>query len=46
MTRFNTDQQYLEIWNGVAWVSVAGSSGAITFNAAENLVLEYILVLG
>lgn len=46
MTRFNTNQQYLEIFNGTSWVSVAGSSGAITYNAAENLVLEYILVLG
>ena len=46
MVRFNTDQNYLEIWDGVSWVSVAGSSGAITFGAAENLAVEYILTLG
>lgn len=46
MMRYNTDQSYLEIWDGTSWVSVAGSSGAITFNAAENLAIEYILTLG
>jgi hypothetical protein len=46
MVRYNTDQAYLEIWDGSSWVSVAGSSGAITFNAAENLAIEYILTLG
>ena len=46
MTRYNSDQGYLEIWDGNAWVSVAGSSGAITFNAAENLAIEYVLTLG
>lgn len=45
-TRFNTDQSYLEIWDGISWVSVAGSTGAITFSAAENLAVEYILTLG
>jgi hypothetical protein len=46
MIRYNTDQSYLEVWDGVSWVSVAGSSGAITFSAAENLAIEYILTLG
>lgn len=46
MVRYNTDQAYLEIWDGTSWVSVAGSSGAITFTAAENLAIEYILTLG
>lgn len=46
MVRYNTDQSYLEVWDGLSWVSVAGSSGAITFNAAENLAIEYILTLG
>ena len=34
------------IFDGASWVSVAGSSGAITYNAAENLAIEYILTLG
>lgn len=46
MTRFNTTQSYLEIWDGVSWVSVAGATGAITVNAAENLAIEYVLTLG
>ena len=46
MIRWNTEQGYLEIFDGFSWVSVAGSSGSITFTQAEDLVLEYILVLG
>lgn len=46
MIRFNTNQGYVEVWDGNSWVSVAGSSGAITFNAAENLAIEYVLTLG
>ena len=46
MTRFNTEQGYLEIWDGNAWVSVAGASGSITFAAAESLAIEYVLTLG
>ena len=46
MTRFNTEQGYLEIWDGNSWVSVAGASGAITFAAAEDLAIEYVLTLG
>ena len=46
MTRFNTQQGYLEIWDGNSWVSVAGATGAITVNAAEDLAIEYVLTLG
>ena len=46
MIRYNTEEGYLEIFDGFSWASVAGSTGSITFNQAENLVLEYVLVLG
>lgn len=46
MVRFNIEQGYLEIWDGTSWVSVAGASGAITFAAAEDLAIEYVLTLG
>jgi hypothetical protein len=46
MVRYNTDQKYLEIWDGFSWVSVAGSSGSISFAAAEDLAVEYVLTLG
>ena len=46
MVRFNTQQGYLEIWDGFSWVSVAGSSGSISFAAAEDLAIEYVLTLG
>jgi len=46
MTRYNTEQRYLEIWDGFSWVSVAGATGSISFAAAEDLAIEYILTLG
>jgi len=46
MVRWNTEQQYTEIWDGTQWISVAGSSGAITYAAAENLAIETVLLLG
>lgn len=46
MTRFNTEQGYLEIWDGTSWVSVAGATGSITYAAAEDLAIEYVLTLG
>lgn len=46
MTRFNTEQGYLESWDGNSWVSVAGQSGSINYNAAEDIAIEYVLTLG
>jgi len=46
MTRFNSEQGYLELWDGLSWVSVAGATGSITFNQAEDLAVEYVLTLG
>ena len=44
--RYNTDDARVEIWNGNNWVSVAGSGSGITFNAAEEIALSTVLVLG
>ena len=46
MIRYNTEQRYLEIWDGFSWVSVAGATGSISVTAAEGLAVEYVLTLG
>jgi len=46
MTRYNTEQRYMEIWDGFSWVSVAGATGSISYAAAENLTIEYVITLG
>jgi hypothetical protein len=46
MMRYNTDQQYVEIYDGTSWVSVAGATGSINVNQAEDLAIEYVLTLG
>lgn len=46
MMRYNTDQRFVEIYDGTSWVSVAGATGSINFNQAEDLAIEYVLTLG
>lgn len=45
-TRYNTDQGYLEIWNGSAWVTSTGSGPAITSAIMEDLSDVYALIFG
>ena len=46
MLRYNTELAYVEIFNGTAWVSVAGTGGGVTFNDATELALGIVLALG
>jgi cytoskeletal protein CcmA (bactofilin family) len=46
MTRFNTFSKALEVWDGAAWSSPAGSSGSVSFNQAEDIAVQIALTLG
>jgi cytoskeletal protein CcmA (bactofilin family) len=46
MTRYNTVSRALEIWDGLAWASPAGASGAVSVTAAEDIAAIYALTLG
>ena len=46
MTRFNTDSKALEVWDGAAWASPAGSSGAVSITQANDIAIEIALTLG
>lgn len=46
MTRFNTDGQLVEVYNGVTWGSVAGASGGVTSVEANELGIAAALILG
>jgi len=46
MTRFNTNANALEIWDGVAWASPAGSSGAVSITQANDIAVQIALTLG
>jgi hypothetical protein len=46
MMRFNTDLSYVEIYNGTTWTSVAGASGGVTSQEAEELGIAAALILG
>ena len=46
MLRFNSADARVEVYDGVTWVSVAGSSGAISSIDAEYLAVETVLMLG
>ena len=46
-TRWNTDQQYLECFDGAVWaVSIGGSGGTITPTDMEDLSTLYTIVFG
>lgn len=46
-TRWNTDQQYLECFDGTVWaVSIGGTGGTVTANDMDDLSNIYTLVLG
>lgn len=46
MIRFNTELQLVEVFNGTAWTSVAGTSSGVTFNDATQIGIEVVLTLG
>jgi len=46
MTRFNTTDARVEVWNGDEWVSVAGAGAGISRSDAENIAFEVVLILG
>lgn len=46
MMRFNTADQLVEVYNGVTWTSVAGTSGGITLAEAEELGVVSALLFG
>ena len=46
ITRYNTADARVEIFDGADWVSVAGSSGAVSLLDATELSVKYALTLG
>ncbi len=46
MVRYNSADARVELYDGTSWVSVAGSSGGISFADAENIAIEKVLIFG
>jgi hypothetical protein len=46
MTRYNTDSDALEVWDGLTWASPAGTSGAVSIAGAEDIAAQLALTLG
>ena len=46
MTRYNINSKALEVWDGIAWASPAGSSGAVSVTQANDIALGIVLSLG
>jgi hypothetical protein len=45
-TRFNTEDEVLEVWDGSTYIAAAGTSSSITASEFNDIVLEYSLILG
>ena len=45
-TRWSTEQGYLEVWDGLAWVIATGGGAAISATEMEDIVNDYILIFG
>ena len=46
MTRYNINSSALEVWDGTAWASPAGASGAVSVTAANDISAQWALILG
>ena len=46
MIRYHTVDRRVELFDGTNWVSVAGSSGGISFADAEDIAIEKVLIFG
>lgn len=46
MMRFNTDYQSIEVYNGTAWTSAAGTLGGVTTADATDIAILAALTLG
>jgi hypothetical protein len=46
MTRYNITSKALEVWDGAAWASPAGASGAVSEIQANDIAASFALMLG
>ena len=46
MTRYNTTSKALEVWDGAAWASPAGATGAVSEIVANDIAASFALMLG
>jgi hypothetical protein len=46
MTRYNSDLNYLEVWDGSNWVSSVGTTGYASQTQVEDLSFVYSLIFG
>jgi hypothetical protein len=46
MTRWNTENELLEVWDGSTFITAAGTSATLSAAEMDDLVLEYTLIFG
>jgi len=46
MVRYNTQDARVELYDGTSWVSVAGATAGISFQQAEEIAIEKVLIFG
>ena len=46
MIRYNTNDERVELYDGVQWGSIAGSSGAVSIIDATEIAVQMAVTLG
>jgi hypothetical protein len=46
MMRYNTTLQYVEVYNGSSWASIAGTSGGVSYDTATSISIINALLFG
>ena len=46
MTRWNTENELLEVWDGSTFITAAGTSATLSAAEMDDLILEYTLIFG
>jgi hypothetical protein len=45
-TRYNTQLEYMEVYNGSSWIPAIGTSGAASLNDVLDIMDEFSLIFG
>jgi hypothetical protein len=46
MMRYSTSLEFVEVWDGTSWISVAGTGSGINLDQATEIAIAQVLLFG